>query len=64
MHAGWTVAVILNLGMTGSSGTPSDFVCRLRVTVPATGNQKVTVKTPSVTFPATSTPSVQIVGGG
>lgn len=64
MHAGWLTAILLNLDMTGGSGTPSDFVCRLRVTVPATGNQKVAVKTPSVTFPATSTPSVQIVGGG
>lgn len=82
MHAGWTVAIILNLGMTGSSGTPSDFVCDLQIAVPSAGVAKAAVGNPSVVFPvpvnrlqaavgtprvrfpATSTPSVQIVGGG
>lgn len=59
-----SVNLIPTLGFATSAPVPSDFVCRLRVTVPATGNQKVAVGTASVVFPATSTPSVQIVGGG
>lgn len=59
-----SVNLIPTLGFATSVPVPSDFVCRMRVTVPATGNQKVAVGTNTVVFPAAGTPSVQITGGG